>query len=244
MIVRVYPESVPDISATATALADASRAAMCAALMDGRAWTVGELGNYAGLARSTASEHVDALVAHGIVRDIRQGRHRYIRLAGEDVAHVIECLGALASSDLPTPHSLIASRANTNLREGRTCYQHLAGKLGVSLVEQLQDRDYIDSQWQVTRRGRRLFTQWGVPITMLTTGTPCMDSTERRFHLGGPFGTGLCKALLHREWVARIGRTRAVRLTATGREALIDAGLAPGSPATIDDDDHRDLASL
>lgn len=243
MVVRVFPEAVPDISAIAVALADASRAAMCAALMDDRAWTVGELGRYAGLARSTASEHVNMLVAHGIVHDIRQGRHRYIRLAGEDIAHVIESLGTVSRSDLPTPHSLTASRANTNLREGRTCYQHLAGKLGVSLVEQLQDRNYIDDRWQVTQRGCRLFTQWGIPITMLNTGRPCMDSIERRFHLAGTLGTGLCKTLLHKEWISRIDHTRAVRLTPAGRAALIDAGLAPDSTESANEEGHRTLAS-
>ena len=233
---RVFPEAIPDISAIAIAMADTSRAAMCAALMDGRAWTVGELGRYAGLARSTASEHasehVNMLVAHDIVHDIRQGRHRYIRLAGEDIAHVIESLGAVARSDLPTPRSLTASRANTNLREGRTCYQHLAGKLGVSLAEQFHDHDYIDDRWQVTQRGYRLFTQWGAPTTMLNTGRPCMDSTERRFHLAGPLGTGLCKTLLYKEWISRVGDTRAVRLTPAGRAALVDAGLTPDSIAS------------
>lgn len=101
MVARVFPEAVPDISTVASALADSSRAAMCAALMDGRAWTVGELGRYAGLARSTASEHVDVLVTHGLVHDIRQGRHRYIRLAGEDIARVVESLGVVARSPCP-----------------------------------------------------------------------------------------------------------------------------------------------
>ena len=226
MVARVFPEAVPDISTVASALADSSRAAMCAALMDGRAWTVGELGRYAGLARSTASEHVDVLVTHGLVHDIRQGRHRYIRLAGEDIARVVESLGVVARSPLPTPHSLSASRANANLREGRTCYQHLAGKLGVRLAEQLEEHEFIDSHCQVTNQGHRLFIQWGVPPKMLDTGRSCMDSTERRFHLAGPLGTGICKTLLDKEWLSRRGRTRAVRLTPAGRAALNDAGIS------------------
>ena len=121
MSVRVFPEAVPDISVIAAALADRSRAAMCAALMDGRAWTVGELAAYTGLARSTASEHVGVLVGRGIAVDTRQGRHRYITLAGDDVARVIEELGALARNPLPTPPSLSAWTADRHLRQGRSC---------------------------------------------------------------------------------------------------------------------------
>lgn len=236
---RVFPEAVPDVSAVASALADPSRAAMCAALMDGRAWTVGELGRYAGLARSTASEHVDALTAHGLVRELRQGRHRYIRLAGEDIARVIESLGVVTGSSLPTPRSLSASRANANLRAGRTCYRHLAGRLGVRLAEQLEDRGLIDPCWRVTGRGRRLLARWGVPAEMLDTGGPCMDATERRFHLAGPLGTGVCTALLDRGWLSRTGRTRAVRLTPAGRAALDDAGIRLDRPTAAPEDPGR-----
>ena len=83
---RLFPEAVPDVAGTAAALADPSRAAMCAALMDGRAWTVGELGSYAGIARSTASEHVDVLAERGLVTRIRQGRHCYVVLSGPEAA--------------------------------------------------------------------------------------------------------------------------------------------------------------
>ena len=132
--------------------------------------------------------------------------------------------------DRPTPHSLSASRANANLREGRTCYQHLAGKLGVRLAEQLEEHEFIDSHCQVTNQGHRLFIQWGVPPKMLDTGRSCMDSTERRFHLAGPLGTGICKTLLDKEWLSRRGRTRAVRLTPAGRAALNDAGISLNGP--------------
>jgi DNA-binding transcriptional ArsR family regulator len=159
---RVFPEALPDIAASAAVLADPSRAAMCAALMDGRAWTVGELGAYTGLARSTASEHVDVLVGCGLAAAVRQGRHRYIRLAGEDVANVIEALGVIAGGTLPTPPSLRAWTANKSLREGRTCYRHLAGALGVRLSEQLEAHGFIDDHWQPTASGIHLLDSWGI----------------------------------------------------------------------------------
>jgi len=199
---------------------------MCAALMDGRAWTVGELGSYAGLARSTASEHVDVLIAGDIVTEVRQGRHRYITLADEEIARVIESPGIVARSTLATPHSLSAWKTNENIREGRTCYRHLAGRLGVAITERLHDREFLDPSWQPTCRGRRLFTDWGIPDTALETATSCLDSTERRFHLAGPLGTGICTALFANNWIARIGPTRAVRLTHAGQAALACEGLA------------------
>ena len=229
MSARVFPEALPDISTIATALADRSRAAMCAALMDGRAWTVGELAAYAELARSTASEHVSILVGCGIAVDTRQGRHRYISLANEDTARAIESLGAAARSTLPTPPSLGAWTASKRLRQGRTCYRHLAGRLGVELTARLTDCALINPGWQLTRSREELLTAWGTPLGASRDerlAAPCMDSTERRFHLAGPLGTAICQTLLSRRWVERLGAAHAVRLTPAGRAVLDDAGLA------------------
>ena len=222
---RLFPEAVPDVAGTAAALADPSRAAMCAALMDGRAWTVGELGSYAGIARSTASEHVDVLAARGLVTRVRQGRHCYITLSGPEAARVIEALGVMAASVLPTARSLNAWTANRRLLAARTCYRHLAGRLGVSLAEHLQERGHLDSSWRLTDSGEDLLATWGLEKSLRSHGEACMDSTERRFHLGGPLGTALTQALFDCAWIARIGRSRAVKITEPGREALAQAGL-------------------
>ena len=115
MNTRYFPEAVPDVSVLCDVLSDQSRAAMCAALMSGTAWTVGELGHYAGVSRSTATEHVNKLVKVDIAHDIRQGRHRYVTLAGSHVAEVIEALGVLSSDLLPTPQSLNAHRTTKAL---------------------------------------------------------------------------------------------------------------------------------
>ncbi|WP_315584735.1 winged helix-turn-helix domain-containing protein [Actinomyces viscosus] len=222
---RLFPEPVPDIAGTAAALADPSRAAMCAALMNGLAWTVGELGSYAGIARSTASEHIDVLAARGIVTKVRQGRHCYVLLAGAEAARIIEGLGAMATSTLPTARSLNAWTANRQLLAARTCYHHLAGRLGVGLAEQLQEYGYLNASWQLTDRGEALLVAWGLPEPRRAPGEACLDSTERRFHLGGRLGAALTDLLFHQDWISRIGRTRAVALTEAGREALMQAGL-------------------
>ena len=223
---RFFPEAVPDVAGTAAALADRSRAAMCAALMDGRAWTVGELGSYAGVARSTASEHVDVLEAHGLITRVRQGRHCYITISGPETARVVEALGAMSASVLPTAHSLSAWTANKRLLAARTCYRHLAGRLGVSLAKHLQERGHLDPSWRLTDSGGDLLATWGLEKPRRARGEACMDSTERQFHLGGPLGTALTQAFFDRAWITRIGRTRAVKVTAAGREALAQAGLA------------------
>ena len=197
---------------------------MCAALMDGRAWTVGELGAYAGLARSTASEHVDALTAHGLVRELRQGRHRYIALAGEHVARVIEDLGVVSGTLLPTPRSLRASSDETRFREGRTCYRHLAGRLGVRLADQLRGQDLIDAAWRPTKPGHDLLNSWETGLGSLAANS-CMDATERRLHLAGPLGTRLCGLFLERGWITRVGTTRAVRLTERGKAEFTGFGI-------------------
>ena len=223
---RFFPEAVPDVAGTAAALADRSRAAMCAALMDGRAWTVGELGSYAGVARSTASEHVDVLEAHGLITRVRQGRHCYITISGPETARVVEALGAMSASVLPAAHSLSAWTANKRLLAARTCYRHLAGRLGVSLAKHLQERGHLDPSWRLTDSGGDLLATWGLEKPRRARGEACMDSTERQFHLGGPLGTALTQAFFDRAWITRIGRSRAVKVTAAGREALAQAGLA------------------
>lgn len=222
---RTFPESLPDISQTASALADTSRAAMCAALMDGRAWTVGELAQYCGLARSTASEHVNLLADLGLVIDIHQGRHRYVQLASDEVAYAIEKLGVLTQKKLDTANSLRASNSAGRFRAGRTCYKHLAGRLGVELAKQFSEQEYLSKTWELTARGYELLSAWGLPHPDSLTATPCMDSTERRFHIAGSLGKELCATFFDMGWVKRIRETRAVRLTDSGQAILARAGL-------------------
>ena len=224
---RLFPEAAPDITGAAAALADPSRAAMCAALMDGRAWTVGELGSYAGIARSTASEHVNVLAARGLAAKVRQGRHCYVMLAGPEAARVIEGLGVMAVSTLPTARSLNAWTANRRLLAARTCYHHLAGRLGVNLAEQLQEHGYLDTSWRLTDSGGDLLVAWGLPEQLRTPGEACMDSTERRFHLGGALGAAVTQ--------------RAVALTDAGREILRRAGL-DSALARLDETPSNDAA--
>ena len=226
MTKRYFSESAPDISIISKVLADQSRAAMCAALMNGNAWTVGELGRYVHLSRSTATEHVDKLVEAGIVHDVRQGRHRYIKLANSRTAEFIETLGALSPTPLPTPQSLHASRANSAVAQARTCYSHLAGVLGVRLCECFIDHDFITAHWQLTVQGAEFYRTWGVEHAEQLSLKPCLDCTERQFHMGGTLGVRICKQFFRHKWITRVKDSRAVKLTPGGKDMLTDLGVS------------------
>jgi len=194
---------------------------MALALMDGRAWTVGELAQQAGVARNTASEHLAGLTSAGLVTRTKQGRHSYIRLAGSEVAEVIEMISRITDVR-PAAPSLRAHRHDAELAAGRTCYGHLAGRLGVDLAERWQCTGLVTADWNITASGRRWFADIGlaVPNSKQPALRPCIDWTERRPHAAGPLGRAVTKLAFSQGWVVRGHHPRAARLTAAGRSAL------------------------
>ncbi|MEU9336423.1 helix-turn-helix domain-containing protein [Streptomyces sp. NPDC048290] len=229
-------ESGRDLAAVASLLADATRAAFCLALLDGRPWSAGELARHTGVAASTATGHLHQLVASGLVIEERRGRHRYVALAGPEVAELIESLAALAppASRVP-PRSLTAARTTRALALGRTCYDHLAGALGVRVTDALTGRGFLDDRGglALTPEGGAFLS--GLGITLPATRRPavrsCLDLTERRPHLAGAVGAALCRHAFDDGWVVRTGPTRAVAVTEKGRRELyrhfgIEAGAA------------------
>ncbi|WP_344632939.1 winged helix-turn-helix domain-containing protein [Streptomyces glaucosporus] len=231
-------------------LADDTRAQFCLALLDGRAWTAGELARLAGVAPATASGHLDRLVAGGLLAEERQGRHRYVRLAGPAAARLVEELAAHAGPP-PAPRSLRTASASTAMARARTCYDHLAGRLGVAIADALLERGLVrqDTGFAVTGDGLRWFGALGIDLTALPGGRrpvarACLDWTERRPHLAGAAGAALCRHALDAGWCERIGTQRALRVTGEGRRALRDllgldeAGLAGGAGAARGED-HR-----
>jgi DNA-binding transcriptional ArsR family regulator len=226
--VRVTNEVGADrLAALARALADPTRAAFCLALLDGRAWTAGELARHAGVAASTATEHLHRLTAAGVVTERRQGRHRYVELADARVAAFIEDMAALLPP-VPAPVKGLRSAATSNaLARGRTCYDHLAGRLGVALTESMAARGHLetDGGFALSGKGRQwMEASLGVDTAAWGRRRPvaraCLDWTERRTHLAGQAGASLCRALFDRGWARGVGSTRAVRLTDDGRDAL------------------------
>ncbi|PSL58539.1 ArsR family transcriptional regulator [Saccharothrix carnea] len=220
-----------ELATLAALLADRSRARFLLALLDGRAWTSGELAQAAEVAPSTASEHLTRLVQGGLLVERRQGRHRYVQLAGPKQARLLEDLLAyLGPTDPPKP-TLSASAANQALRRGRTCYDHLAGRLGVAITDAMAARGLLTEDLTVTDDGLTWLTDalaFTPPATRRPLARPCLDWTERRSHLAGAVGAHVCTHLRANDWVRRIGTGRAVRLTPTGETALRDLlGVSP-----------------
>jgi DNA-binding transcriptional ArsR family regulator len=226
---------MPKLAEVAAVLADDSRATMCLALIDGRAWTVGELAHAARIAPSTASEHVRTLVDAGFVRTLKQGRHRYVRLADTQVAELVERLASHAGPE--SPRGLRASVRARRLAAARTCYDHLAGRLGVALRDGMLAEGLIDDRdgLTVTTRGRNVLGELGVGLVRSRRPLlrDCLDWTERREHLAG----ALPAAILHRAetagWLSRDPH-RAVTVTDAGWPVLARLGMANGAQEYLD----------
>jgi DNA-binding transcriptional ArsR family regulator len=209
-----------DISAAAALMADPSRAAVLMELTDGRALPPSELAEVAGVSRSTMSEHLAKLREAGFLAVERGGRNRYYRLAGPEVATAVEALAALA------PRAEVRSLRQANragaLGAARTCYGHLAGRLGVGITEALLDRGLVEREAEVfllTEPGAAFFVDLGIESPP-RAGKSCNDWSERRPHLAGKLGVALTKRLFELEWVKRTNRRRAVELTAKGEGEL------------------------
>lgn len=236
---RPHDAAAGRLAALAALLADETRASFCLALLDGRAWTAGELARYASVAPSTASEHLGRLVAGGLLTEERQGRHRYVRLADERVAHLVEELASHAVPEAPErQRSLRAASVSGALARGRTCYDHLAGRLGTRITEAMSARGLLrqDTGFALTDAGLEWFGTLGISLDRsarrpLVRG--CLDWTERRPHLAGAAGAALCAYVLEAGWCERFGSGRAVRVTPSGVRALSE--LLGIEPASIDD---------
>lgn len=219
---RLTTPSTPALASFAREVAEPSRASMLVALMDGRAWTVGELALQAGIARNTASEHIRRLVRAGLVSETRQGRHCYLRLAGPQIASAVESM-SLASQTRPAAQSLRARKHDEELAAGRTCYRHLAGQLGVELLDGWLKAGYVTDEWGLTDAGRSWFARLSVdtrPDPRRELLRPCIDWTERRPHAAGILAERLAAASFEHNWVTRGSHPRAVRLTLSGEDHL------------------------
>jgi len=218
----------PDVAATAALIGEPSRAAILMALSDGRALPAGELARYARVSPQTASAHLDRLFKGKLISVEVQGRHHYYRLRDERVAHLLERLSAIAP---PAPaFTSIQRREAQTLRFARTCYGHLAGRLGVRVTESIRIAGFLaeDAEaFTVTASGDEWFRRMGIDLDALRgTRRPlcrrCLDWSERRHHLAGSLGVALAKRFFDLNWIARVRQGRALRVTVRGYAALRD----------------------
>jgi DNA-binding transcriptional ArsR family regulator len=207
-----------------------ARAAMLQAMMDGRALTAGELAGTANITPQTASAHLNQLCASGLVSVVQQGRYRYHRLATPQVAQMLESLMLVAAGTL-TPRT---GPRDVSLRTARTCYDHIAGQLGVGIADSMKQQGLVeidDDAGMLTASGGEFLVHLGIvldrpPEKRRTRALPlcrlCLDWSERRPHLSGRLGAELCRHSLMLGWIRRRQGSRALDVTPEGRRVFRD----------------------
>lgn len=216
----------PRFARVAAAIGDPTRARMLSVLLGGGSFPAGEIARAAGVNASTASEHLARLANEGLVAIDERGRHRYFRVSNADVARALEAL------------SLVAERSGTDskwerepyrpLKFARTCYRHLAGELGVRLLQTMLSRGHLAAAangYRITPSGLEWLDEIGLdPKAAGTHGEryayPCLDWSERRDHLAGRLATSLLDHFIARRWLARVPDSRALKVTLQGKRAL------------------------
>jgi DNA-binding transcriptional ArsR family regulator len=198
-------------------------------LLDGREHPTGALAGAARIGASTATQHLGRLERGGVVVVRRAGRERLVRLAGPSVAAAYEALAEL--SEEGEVNGLRGWTRRAQLRAARTCYDHLAGKLGVAIADAALSARAVEPDFSLGPAARPWFGRLGVELDTLPPGRRpllrvCTDWTERREHLSGALGAAICSAVLDAGWVVRESSSRAVRLTSHGEAALGKLGIS------------------
>jgi DNA-binding transcriptional ArsR family regulator len=218
-------EPSPDFSGIGALVGEPARARMLTALLEGRALTATELALDGGVAPSTASSHLDKLARAGLVAVARQGRHRYFRIAGPEVAAALEGLMAIAPR---APRPPASGPRDEGLRQARVCYDHLAGEAGVRLLAELRRRGWLRQAGEglsVTRSGAEWCGRLGIDLDALRAQRrplcrQCLDWSERSFHLAGALGAAILDRLLALRLAKREPGSRALLFSPRGRAFL------------------------
>lgn len=224
----------PDISHVAALIGDPARTNILMALMNGDAWTAGDLAREAGVMPATASSHLSKLLAGGLVQRARQGRHQFYSLANEDVGEALEVLLRITVRAGHVRH--IVAPHEAPLRLARVCYDHLAGEYGVHLLDFLRKSDLLRGQGQelqLSDHGTRFLEDFGIPVKQLAGQRRpvcrlCLDWSEQTHHLGGALGHALLARMMALKWLKKDPRTRAVAFTKNGKQAFANL-IAGGS---------------
>lgn len=232
--------SSPNIVEVASLIGEPSRVAILLSLLGGKSLPASELARSARITPQTASSHLAKLVEGGLLISQSYGRHRYYRLATAEVGHALEALHAIAS---PKPiRSLRESDQLRQMRYARTCYDHLAGEIGVALTDRLIELGLIEESGKdfvLNESGKQKLHGFGVEVegnikSRRSFARQCLDWSERRHHLAGSLGASLTNRLFELGWIERMPDNRAVRVTEAGITGLSqEFGLQLNSPATL-----------
>jgi DNA-binding transcriptional ArsR family regulator len=222
-------ETQPDLSTIAALIGDQTRAAILSALLSGQALPASELAYRAHITPQTTSAHLNKLMEGGLIAVNQIGRHRYYRLKNAQVARALEALAVI--SPPPRVKSKQESDEMQALCLARTCYDHLAGKLGVAVTQALVDQGYLalhSEHFEVTDQGANWLAIWNIDPAQLRKGRrafarTCLDWSERRDHLAGALGAAIANQFFEKGWVTRIPGGRSLHITAAGRSGIAQA---------------------
>lgn len=212
----------PNISKIAALLSDQTRSSILLSLMDGTIHPVSELAYIAKVKPQTASFHLHKMLEANLISVEKHGRHRYYRLISSDVATVIESM--LNISPEPPVNSLRDSREKSAIHYARTCYDHLAGYMGVQITNSLIQQNIIKKEglnFEVTQEGNHFFQSFGINIDeqkkkRRAYARCCLDWSERQHHIAGALGNALLVKMLEQQWITRLPNTRAIKVTSNG----------------------------
>ena len=221
--------NAPQIAEVAALVGDPARANILVALLGGRALTATELSYAAGVSPQTTSGHLGKLSGARLVVLMKQGRHRYYRLAGPQVGQMLESIMSVALDGPPRYQP--KTKLDDAMRHARTCYDHFAGVLGVGIADALIAREFVvlgDEAGEVTPSGMEFLAKLGVDLSSARGKRrvfcrPCLDWTERRSHIGGVVGAAFALRCFDLKWIERVGDTRALKVTPVGRRGLYEA---------------------
>jgi DNA-binding transcriptional ArsR family regulator len=221
LIYRISME--PDISSLAALISEPARGRILIALLDGRALPATELAQRAGITCQTASSHLAKLTEGRLLQAIPQGRHRYYRIANARIAELLESMARFAPMK-----ATCGSEPKSPIQIARTCYNHLAGSLGVRITDAIVGRGLLRAvgrDFQLTKKGAQWFSELGIDTGALRKSgrvfaRRCLDWSERRNHLAGALGSALSEHLFERGWIKHVQESRAVRITELGRREL------------------------
>lgn len=212
-------------SEMAALIGDKTRAKILWSLLDGRAYTSTELAIFADISKQSCSNHLLKLVNGGILKVEKQGRHRYYRFSDDKIATVIESIAYLLPPKDASQENKVAVKG---IKYARTCYDHFAGKVGVEITRAMVDMEIIvrkEDQFSITKNGNDWFDNLGIDLNLLRNkkrkfAFPCLDWSERKFHIGGALGAGFLNFMLENDWIRRIQHSRVITITSKGRSEL------------------------
>ncbi|RAS71695.1 ArsR/SmtB family transcription factor [Priestia endophytica] len=216
----------PNVAKIATLVSESSRAAILTVLLDGRFHPVNELAYMAGIKPQTASFHLTKMMNANVVAVEKQGRHRYYGILNEEVAQVMESLLSLAPP--VEVKSLKQATEEKQIRFARTCYDHLAGSLGIQLKDSLIEKGFLSeeqNEFLITEEGHEFFKALQIDMGKArkkrrSFSPKCLDWSERRHHIAGSLGNVILEKLLELNWIQRLPNTRAIKITSEGKRGL------------------------